>query len=90
MVQVMAKNHFGGRLQHLHMETLAAVSRCLRRFDFLKTRTLFYMEALAAVSRCLRRFYFLKTETLFSKQGAMGPGHGTRAPGARNGPPGDN
>ena len=88
IVQVMAKNHFGGHLQNLHMEALAAVSRCLRRFYFFKTETLFYMEALAAVSRCLRRFYFFKTETLFSKQGALGPGHGTRAPGARNGPGG--
>ena len=63
----MAKNHFGGRLQNLHMEALAAVSRCLRRFYFFKTGTIFYMEALAAVSRCLRQFYFFKAGTCFTQ-----------------------
>ena len=63
----MAKNHFGGHLQNLHMEALAAVSRCLRRFYFCKTETFFYREALAAVSRCLRRFYFFKTGTFFTQ-----------------------
>ena len=61
----MAKNHFEWFLQNLHMEALAAVSRCLRRFYFLKTGAIFYIKALAAVSRCLRRFYFFKTGTYF-------------------------
>ena len=55
------------KTRYFHMEALAAVSRCLRRFYFLKTGTLFYMEALAAVSRCLRRFYFFKTGTFFTQ-----------------------